>query len=1556
MNFTLSTPAAPPPPAPPPKAVETVDILLVDDEARNLDVLESILQEPGYRLVRAGSANAALLALVQGDFAVLVLDIHMPDMNGLELANLVKQRKRTQHVPIIFLTAYYADEKYELQGYNLGAVDYLAKPVKPEILRMKVAVFVDLHRKNLALAESNRQLQLEVAQRQRSEELLREANAALETRVGQRTAELRGSEERLRETLTRMPAGVYTCDAAGDITFFNASAVEIWGREPAPGDKWTGALRVYRVDGTPLPRDEIPMAIALREGRALRGHEIVIERPDGTRRHVMPYPEILYDSSGTITGGINMLVDVTDEKIAIDALRRHEERTGQLMALMPAGVFACDTEGRLTFCNRRAIELWGQAPVLPAEPGQYCGCHRMFLPDGTLVHPETGPMATAVREGQSFRHLEMMMERPDGTRFHASLNIDVLRDPADQITGAIGVFQDVTERKEAELRTEFISRLSRELAALTEPGEIVRTACRILSAHLGAARCAFCSWEEGQTHAVISEDWHPAGAAPLTGLQARARLGPPEWWAEMKAGPAQVEDIEHDPRWSDYRAFHREIGVRSCATAGSLRSEASLVTLVIASPVPRKWSEHELALLDHVGARVWPAVERARAADALRTSEAKFRTLASYAPVGIFQSDATGRTTFVNPCWVELAGREAAEVQGQGWLQCIHPDDRERVLRHWETNRVSAGASDDEFRFLRPDGQVLWLQGNAVPLRNEEGTVTGYIGTVIDITERKAAEAALRSKEQQLRLVTDTAPIMLAQFDAGRRFTFVNRAYCEKRGLPAEAIIGHPIAEVVGAEAYERIAPMLDRVLAGETMSQEVEMDYQGVRSWISASCVPERDAAGAVCGWVTSLVDITERRRAHDASRLLAAIVKSSDDAIIGKQLDGTIMSWNLGAEKLFGYTAAEIVGQSITVLIPETRRDEEPAILARVRRGESIEHYETVRRCKNGALREVSLSISPIRDEAGRVIGASKIARDITAQKQAEQELRRRESLYRGIGESIDYGIWICDAQGRNTYASESFLQLVGLTQAQCALEGWTSVLHPGEAAATQAAWEETVRTGAFWEREHTFKGVDGKWHPILARGVPIRNDQGAIISWVGINLDITAFRTAQRDLQKRTRMLESVNRLSDFLVAERDVEKIVQRVTDVGREVTGAAFGAFFYNVTDERGESLQLFTISGAPREAFEKFGMPRNTPIFAPTFEGQGVMRSDDIRKDPRYGRMAPHHGMPKGHLPVRSYLAVPVTSRTGAVIGGLFFGHPEPGVFQEESEKILTAMAAQAAIAIDNAKLYRELERELGRTRRAEAELQAAQTELKQHADELEEKVQERTVSLTEAILQMEEFSYTVSHDLRAPLRAMNTYAEALIDDYGPALDPTAKDYLVRIQRSSQRMEKLTHDMLMYSRLARSEVVLGEVNLDLLVRDLVNQYEEFQPPRTVVEVAHPLAPVIAHEVSLGQSIANLMTNAVKFVAPGVQPRIRVRTEDRDGRVRLWIEDNGIGIKPEYHTRIFQVFERLHGREQYEGTGMGLAIVRKVMEKTGGACGLESTGQGGSRFWLEFPKP
>jgi PAS domain S-box-containing protein len=318
-----------------------------------------------------------------------------------------------------------------------------------------------------------------------------------------------------------------------------------------------------------------------------------------------------------------------------------------------------------------------------------------------------------------------------------------------------------------------------------------------------------------------------------------------------------------------------------------------------------------------------------------------------------------------------------------------------------------------------------------------------------------------------------------------------------------------------------------------------------------------------------------------------------------------------------------------------------------------------------------------------------------------EAEGHLRVSERRFRQLAENIDQVFWVYDLkEARVVYANPAYETVWGerLENLYKDERAFFAILHPEDRERMTDALRRQ-RAGARTEAEYRIVRRDGTVRWIRDRGFPVRDERGEVFRIVGIAEDVTESRAAEKALREQTEAVETVNRVGQMLAGELDLHKLVQAVTDAATELTGAHFGSFFYNVLDEKGASYMLYTLSGVPREAFAHFPMPRATDLFGPTFRGEGTIRIDDVKLDPRYGKHSPYYGMPEGHLPVTSYLAVPVVSRSGEVLGGLFFGHEEAGVFTERAAHIVEGLAAQAAIAMDNARLF-----ESARAERANAE------------------------------------------------------------------------------------------------------------------------------------------------------------------------------------------------------------------------------------------------------------
>jgi PAS domain S-box-containing protein len=467
----------------------------------------------------------------------------------------------------------------------------------------------------------------------------------------------------------------------------------------------------------------------------------------------------------------------------------------------------------------------------------------------------------------------------------------------------------------------------------------------------------------------------------------------------------------------------------------------------------------------------------------------------------------------------------------------------------------------------------------------------------------------------------------------------------------------------------------------------------------------------GEIQGAINCFHDISDRKKLEEEHRTARDELEDFfENAVVAMHWvgpDGTILRANKAELDLLGYSQEQYVGRHIAAFHADRSTIED--ILARLARGETLDKFPARLIAKDNSIKDVLISSSG-QFSQGRFVRTRCITLDVTEERLKDGLLRDSERRYQDLLQALPAAVYTTDAAGRITFYNEAAADLWG-HRPELGTAEWCGSWKLYWPDGTPLPHEQCPMAIALKEQrpirgmEAAAERPDGTRIPFIPYPTPIFDNAGALAGAVNMLVDISERRKAETAVRRQTERLETLNRIARNLSSELDLERVVQAVTDSATELSGARFGAFFYNLTDEEGERYQLYTLSGAPRDAFDKFGMPRNTAVFAPTFSGDGILRCDDIRQDPRYGRSAPHFGMPDGHLPVVSYLAVPVVSRSGEIHGGLFFGHEEAGVFTQESEEIVAAIAAHAAIAIDNARLLEEARREVEQRRCAEKSL-----------------------------------------------------------------------------------------------------------------------------------------------------------------------------------------------------------------------------------------------------------
>ncbi len=810
--------------------------------------------------------------------------------------------------------------------------------------------------------------------------------------------------------------------------------------------------------------------------------------------------------------------------------------------------------------------------------------------------------------------------------------------------------------------------------------------------------------------------------------------------------------------------------------------------------------------------------------------------------------------------------------------------------------------------------------------------------------ELMAAKEALRQANERMENMLESLTDAFCAVDFDWRITYING-----RALDMLAPLNKTRAGLLGKSLWDEfdelqgtnLASNLRQAMESRQMGTR-EFFYQRLAIWVEARMYPSPD------GLTLYFQDITQRRIDQQAlidgnSRLQVALAA-------GRLGD---WRWDAASDRvLLGERAATILGLEAEVPLawPHLRARLEAADREGVRRAvlhAFATHTDLNIECRllpdGGQSRWIALvgradyANPALRDS---VIGMTGVVQDVSSRKIAEDSLRQSEEVLRALANTIPQLAWMAEPDGAIVWFNERWYEYTGTTPEGAAGWGWQGTVDPDVLPAMQEHWASSLRTGEPFEMEYPIRGADGQYRWFLTRVNAVRDRRGKVVRWFGTSTDVDQVKRAEQALREESKVLELLNSTGSALASTRDLRSLLQVATDAASGVAGARFAAFFYHGKEGEGPKFSLYTVSGGSANEFQSFGEPHATALFGAGFRGAGLVRSSDIGGTSHDGPALPQFGMLSGQPVVKSYLSVPVTAASGEAIGTMFFGHPEPGVFTERTERIVRGIAAQAAVALDNTRLY-------------EAAQQAAE-----ERKVLLESEREARAEAERSSQMKDEFLATLSHELRTPLSAILGWAQVL--RRGGKDEADRQRGLQTIERNARAQAQLIEDLLDMSRITSGKVLLDIQNLSP-AGFLDAAIETVRPAADAKNIrlekhydADP-GTIAGDPARLQQVVWNLLSNAIKFTPRDGQ--VTVELARRGDSVVITVRDTGAGIKPEFITHVFERFRQADASmtRRHGGLGLGLSIVKHLIEQHGGTVRAESAGEGlGSSFSIELP--
>ncbi len=621
----------------------------------------------------------------------------------------------------------------------------------------------------------------------------------------------------------------------------------------------------------------------------------------------------------------------------------------------------------------------------------------------------------------------------------------------------------------------------------------------------------------------------------------------------------------------------------------------------------------------------------------------------------------------------------------------------------------------------------------------------------------------------------------------------------------------------------------------------------------------------------VSNFRDITERKKSEEIITRLALIVEFSSDPIIGVDLGGIITSWNQAAENFFQYTKEEVVGKSIKIIVPEERYGDGDFVLGKIKEGGKVLDYETIRVKKNKSIVDISLSVSPVKDSIGKIIGASAFVRDITDRKKMEKALVESEERYRLIMQSVTDYIVVLNKDLRVDYINhvtkEARIEDVIGSE-------WLKWIYEVDRSSIIECFHYTRETEKPSESEYRVSSSIGHERTFNLKIYSIPNSEGKLVL---VSAEITDRKKTEQALVKSEAKYRSIMEsvADNIVVLDKDMRIIYINHVSPGLKPEDV-HGSLWLDWLEESDKPIALYAIA---QTIFQ------NVPV------------------ETEFRAIGPFEEMTTFNVKFAKI----------------------PG---EEQHIVLVAKDI---------------------TERKKTEL-----EIHRLHSELEERVIERTRQLAESNKELEAFSYSVSHDLRAPLRAVNGYTNILLEDYLPNLDSEGQRICNVISNEATRMGQLIDDLLSYSRLSRTEMEYTRIDMRAMAERVFNEIVVNQG-NSIEFILGNLPFATGDTVLIRQVWFNLLSNAIKFTSKEKNPRIEVSAKETEKENIYSVADNGAGFDMKYSNKLFGVFQRLHTESEFEGTGVGLAIVKRSIMRNNGRVWAEGQINKGATLYFALPK-